>query len=307
MQKWISFPILLVLVAVSGPAKADVYGWWTSSPQDPDTVIGGERAPMIVDEPLPMVGGEPAPMIADEPAPIVGGGPAPMYAPSHDGAVDGPMYGYPFHSGCCEERRPCCTHLWDGFCAGQRCGGFLKGHAAGGCRQKGGKACGTSGCSQKGGKACGFGGKGGCGGKRIYGGKGAWGGGGGCFGYGHGTCGSGCCGSKGLGSAGAKMSFGFGGHGRGCGGTLGLFDWMHFGQGKGAAGCSSYKGGAPSGYKGSGSYSWPAPSYDSNMEAPPLEAVPQPPEVHVAPTPTSLDNSAGIWFRRGPIATPVAF
>jgi len=252
MKKWLSLPVMLVLVSFSSSANADIFGFLTNGP-------------------------EPAPVVVDQSAP--------MYAPAQGSMYAAPMYGYPFRSGCCESKSACCTGLWDNFCLGNHFHGFRFGcgscAAQKGC--KGGKGCGSmwgghllskghcskGGCGFQGHAACGT-----CGGCAPCGGKGA-------------------CGGK---HAGLKWNHS----------TLGLFDWMHYG-GKGhcKSGCHGSKGGMTYGWP-TKSYMTPSQGYNSTLEVPAPEAVPTPPEVHVAPTPTSLDNSAGHWFRRGPIVLPVS-
>ena len=154
------FPVILVALAISSPAHADIFGLFSSG-GGPEQVVDGHA-----------------------------------YAPAPSTIIDGSMHGYPFYSGCCEPKSPCSERLWSGFCASKGCG--MKpfhsrhfGHAKGGC----GPACGKSfghGCGKG---SCGYAAPCGCGkvswGRPAYrglGGKGGCGLGHACGGKGCGSC-----------------------------------------------------------------------------------------------------------------------
>ena len=67
---------LLILIAISTPAHADIFGIFASN-GGPEQVIDGHA-----------------------------------YGPTQSTIVDGSMHGYPFYSGCCEQKSPCCQGLW---------------------------------------------------------------------------------------------------------------------------------------------------------------------------------------------------
>lgn len=299
MHKWVMFSSALLAFAVSTPVHAQTYSWLSST----------------------------------GPNPVVTSAPAQITSPVQSTFIHGTgKHGYPFTSGCCEAKTPCCQGLWADYCGGNCFGGCLN-------------RCRTS-CPLPKGKGharhfsgrflAGFSGCGGCG-----------------FGYGHSTCGGcvkgGCakggCGKGGCatGRCGKGYSHGFGWATKGgcsscghmaCMGTcgcnscghhrLGLFDWMHRSHGK-ACGCSrcSHGKGHVSYSKGCSScgghrHSSPTQVYDHPIqmhsapsvikEAPALEEAPTPapspapaleaptpPQVHVEPMPAS-EHSARVWF-----------
>ena len=220
---------LLILIAISTPAHADIFGIFASN-GGPEQVIDGHA-----------------------------------YGPTQSTIVDGSMHGYPFYSGCCEQKSPCCQGLWDGYCGSKGCG--MKSSCGRGCgRTKGGCGCGTG--VAMGYSYHGMGGKGGCGG----------------------------CGSKGCDTCNPCAP-------KGC--RWGLFDWMHYGRRHGCdacggVGCSSCSG---KGGHGKGGYMDYAPTqgYGESYHGTPTEAQEestlQPPEVLVEPTSIS-DRSA--WRRQVP-------
>ncbi|MBC8354170.1 MAG: hypothetical protein H8E66_19430 [Planctomycetes bacterium] len=254
MYKFLS--AMLIAFAISTPAQADIFGIFSSN-VGPEQVVEGHA-----------------------------------YAPTQSAVVDGSMHGYPFYSGCCEQKSSCSTGLWDGFCSSKGCGTKscrsrcqgrgLHGHAKGGCGYT--DACGCGGKSSWGHLSYrGLGRKGGCGVGNPCGSKG-------CD-----TCDP--CGPK-----------------HHC--RLGLFDWLHFGQGHGCSvcgdvGCSSCAGGKGGFSKGGYIEHAPVQGYDKAYYGAPTEAIdnptPQPPEVIVAPTSIS-DRSA--WRRPGfanPFAQPLSY
>ncbi|HUG67696.1 MAG TPA: hypothetical protein VMM76_08085 [Pirellulaceae bacterium] len=269
------FSVLLVAFAVSTSAHADTFGFLSSS-GGPEQIINGYGDTSVQS--------------------TVG---------------DGAMHGYPFYSGCCEQKSSCCEGLWEGYCGSKGCGMRPPrirhhGHHGG---MKGGCGCGA----------------------------------GVAMGYGHGSWGKGGCGYAapcGGGKSGrAHLSYrGLGGKGgdlcdpcapKQC--RLGLFDWMHFGGGHacgvcGGAGCSSCaggkggfskggfsKGGFSKGGYGTGGYMdyAPVPGYGESYYGTPTDAYEestlQPPEVLVEPTSIS-DRSA--WRRpvpTNPFARPLGY
>ena len=305
MKQWFPLPVMLVLAAVSTPAKADFFGYLANAPEQ--TVEA------------------PAPVVVDD---------------AYQGATLGTNFGYPFRSGCCESKTTC-SCLWAGYCSGHPCHGFAS-HGKGGCAvQKGGKGgpvqkCGpTQKCAPvpKGCKShtklaspkfqmpklpkvhmpkvhspaqCGpkHGGPVQCGPKlhspKLAIPKFEWP--------------KFSCPTPGKGHksklAGPMPSLG--GKGHSCGGcqtlkvvapskgghtNLGLFDWMHFkgkSKGKGAVSYPATK---------TYDYSAPAPGYELQPQAPAVETAPTP--APIIPTPTSLDNSAQLQWRR--VLTPVSF
>jgi hypothetical protein len=253
---------LLIAFAISTPAHADIFGIFASN-GGPEQVIDGHA-----------------------------------YGPTQSTIVDGSMHGYPFYSGCCEQKSPCCQGLWDGYCGSKGCG-MKSSCGRSFARAKGGCGCGTGVAMGYGHSSCGKGncGKGGCGAPAPcgYSGKSGWG-----YSYrgmgGKGGCGG--CGSKGCDTCDPCAPK------RHC--RLGLFDWMHYGRGHGCnacggVGCSSC-GDGKGGY-GKGGYIDYAPiqGYGESYYGTPTEAQEestlQPPEVLVEPTSIS-DRSA--WRRQVP-------
>ncbi|MCA9145368.1 MAG: hypothetical protein KDB05_21375 [Planctomycetales bacterium] len=260
-----SFSALLIAFAISTPAHAEIFGFLSSN-GGPEQVVDGH-----------------------------------VYAPTQSTVVDGSMHGYPFYSGCCEQKSSCCQGLWDGYCGSKGCGmhscrlGY-RGHLKGGC------GCDTGVAMGYGHSSCGKGGcgMGGCGYPAPCGSK---------FGWGHmshrglgGKGGCGGCGSKGCDTCDPCAPK------HHC--RLGLFDWLHFGHGHGCgvcggvgcSSCSGGKGGYGKGGYGKGGYIEYAPTqgYGESYYGTPTEAQEesslQPPEVLVEPTSIS-DRSA----RRRPV------
>ncbi|MCA9121237.1 MAG: hypothetical protein H6822_21685 [Planctomycetaceae bacterium] len=133
MYKFLS--ALLIAIALSTPAHADIFGFLASN-NGPEPVMDGH-----------------------------------VYAPTQSNVVDNSMHGYPFYSGCCEQQSSCCQGLWDGYCGSKCCG--MKSRRIGHCGYaKGGCGCGPvvgygySGCGKGG---CGYADPCGCGGKGGFG------------------------------------------------------------------------------------------------------------------------------------------
>lgn len=276
MYKFLS--VMLVAFAISTPARADVFGIYSSN-GGPEQVVNGQ-----------------------------------VHAPTQNGFVDGSMHGYPFYSGCCESKS-CADHLWDGFCSGKSCKAPRIRHHGGvkggcGCDACGGMgyghgSCGKGGCGHA--APYGFGGKSSFGGYMSYRGMSR-----------KGSCGIGApCGSKGCDTcdpSAPKHHCRLGlfdwlhfGHGHGC----------NVCGGGGCSACGAVKGGYGKGgyleYDAMQGAPVPAPmhGHDNNYYGTPSEIQGnpslQPPEVLVEPTSTS-DRSA--WRRQvpaNPFARPLSY